>query len=385
MSQINTSIIQNSGRRDVTCPPKIRVNTGANCRRRAGIRLFKAMFAAVIFGGAHGAWALPIGFGTNCSVSGGTSAQSGSPDALSNNPQTLSGGCGSQVTSNGRVVVPVVTDAGPSLFNFDQTAMTSANARVGLGSLGASSISETTSTPVSYSYTTNGNGGITEDDYVAGGNSSATATWWDSLTIGGTPNTNGFIVLEFSLDLHGQTFTSPIGASASILSRFFIDDGDRYRSEQILDLSTPGTVSNAIGFRPGQEVHLYGDLNAITQSSAGRQYVNVCNPFFCFPVRGDYVPGSDAVADAANTAGFHIDVLTPGGSYSTLSGETYITAEAPPGTVAEPGTAWLLSSALLGSIAVMRRRGRLRVDAVSKKRTLIKVPTGSTPALRVGA
>ena len=337
MSHINTSVIQNSGMRNVICPPGSSQNAGVGCRRHRGIGLFTTLFAAILLGGAQVTLALPTGFGTGCSVNGSTSAQSGNPNFLSYNSATFSTGCGSEVSSNGQVVVPVQTDGGLSLFNFDQAAKASASAAAVMGSLGALAKSESTSTPASYLYTTGGNGGITENEYFAGGNSSATAQWWDSMTVGGTPNANGFVVLEFSLDLHGQTSASAIGASASFLSRLFINDGNRFISDQILGLSTPGTVSTTIGFRPGQNVQLYGDLNAITQSSAGK-------------VGGDYVSASNAAADAANTAGFRIDVLTPGGSYSTLSGQTYITA------VPEPATAWLLVCGLLGSFGVMRRR-----------------------------
>jgi hypothetical protein len=284
-------------------------------------------------------------------VSGGTGAQGGSPGALIDNAASLAAGCGSQVTSNGQVAVAVQTDGGLSLFTFDQAAMTSATAGGSQGSLGVLSKSETTSTPEAYLYTTNGNGGITENEYLARGNSSALASWLDVLTVGGTGNANGFIVLRFSLDLHGQTFSSAASASASILARFFIDDLDRFNGE-ILELSAPGTSSTTIGFRSGQEVRLYGDLSASTQSSAGRQFINSCGPFGCTSVRGNYLSASDAVADAANTAGFRIDVLTPGGTYSTMSGQTYVTA------VPEPATAWLLAAGLLGTIVVMGRRRR---------------------------
>jgi len=343
MSDIDPSVIQDSGKRNVICPPRIRSDARAGWRERAGLGVFTGLCAAILLGGAQGAWALPKGFGTSCSVYGGTSAQSGSPEALEGNAATFPSGCGSQVSSNGRVVVTVQTDAGPSLFNFDQTANASAIATAGMGSVGALAKSDSTSTPEAYLYTTNGNGGITEDAYTAGGNSSATSLWWDSLTVGGTPNDNGYVVLEFSLDLHGQTSASPLGASASILARLFITDGSRYVSSQILGLDTPGTVSDTIGFRPGQEVQIYGDLNAITQSSAGRL------------VGGAYVSASNAAADAANTAGFRIDVVTPGGSYSTLSGQSYA-------TVPEPAAASPLAIGLLGCMGVMRRSARLGVE-----------------------
>ena len=124
---------------------------------------------------------------------------------------------------------------------------------------------------------------------------------------------------------------------------------------QILGLSEPGTVSDTIGFRPGQQVIVYGDLMAGTSSSAGRQYIDVCS-FFCQTIRGDYVSASNATASALNTAGFRIDVLTPGGLYSSASGETYITA------VPEPATVWSLGFGLLALVGLGRRKARLGIE-----------------------
>ena len=274
--------------------------------------------------------ALPLGFGTGCAVNGSSGAAGGSPDALVYDTHTLSGGCGGgQARSTGTVGVPVRTDNGLSIHTFTQLAETSASARAGLGGLGVLSKSSASSTPQAYLYQSGGAGHITENFYAARGNSSALSYWHDLLTVGGTPNANGFVVLNFSLDLHGLTFASLPGASgARIQSRFFIDDGNRFNG-QILDLTQPGTISNAIGFRPGQQVQLYGDLSATTGAFAGGG-----------PQTG-YVSSSYAVADAANSANFHIDVLTPGGSYSTLSGASYLNP------VPEPSTWILFASGLL--------------------------------------
>jgi hypothetical protein len=343
MSQINTSIIQNSGKRDVICPPKIRVNTGADCRRRAGIRLFKAMFAAVIFGGAQGAWALPIGFGTHCSVSGDTSAQSGSPDAPSFNVQSLSLGCGSQVTSNGRVVVPVVTDAGPSLFNFDQTATTSASARAQMGSLGVRSVSDATSTPQAYLYQSNGAGAITENRFGASANSLATSYWFDTFTVGGVTSPNGFVILQFSMDLHGHPSASALGAVARLLSRLLLSDGYRYNSDDILNLSDTGILSTTIGFPSFSQFSLMGVLEAQAGATAGW-------------LGTEYTSASNAAADAFNTSDIYIDAVTPGGTYSSLSGHDYLTPILVPSPVPESGTVWLVSAGLLALMGARRRR-----------------------------
>jgi len=314
------------------------------------------MFAAIFLSGAEGAWALPVGFGTTCSLSGGTFAESGNPGVLSGDTQTLSGACGSsQVTSHGLVQVPVVTINGPNLYPFTQNATTSATARAGLGSLGVSAISQADSTPQAYLYTTTSNtGGIAENLYRANAQSSATSTWYDQITVGGTANANGFVVLQFTLDLHGSTSVSPPDAtSASIASRFFIDDRSRYISQQILGLDSPGTISDTIGFRPGDQIQLYGDLTAGASALAGQKYVNVCNTFFCQQVAVGYFSDSNAIADASNTAGFHIDVMTPGGSYSSLSGQSYLTAASP---VPVPAAVWLFGSGLVGLIGVARHK-----------------------------
>lgn len=322
-------------------------------RSHPEIRVFVAMVAAILLGASEGARALAVsGFGTNCYLSGATSAENGNPGILSNNVQTLSGNCGSsQATSTGRVDVPVETINGPNLYRFTQNATASATAKASMGSLGVSAASQADSTPQAYLYTTTSNtGGIAENMYRANASSSATSAWYDLITVGGTPGANGYVVLKFTIDLHGTTSVFPTdGASASIASRFFIDDSWRYNG-QILGLGAPGTATDTIGFRPGQQIQLYGDLMASASALAGQKYVSVCSGFLCYTVPVGYFPGSNAIADAANTAGFYIDVVTPGGSYSSLSGQSYLTG------VPVPAAVWLFGSGLLGLAGVARRK-----------------------------
>jgi hypothetical protein len=331
---------------------EIRMSVFDACRLR---QVFVATCLAAVALGWQTASALPTGFGSGCTVNGGTGAATGSGDAPGANSEAISGTCTSkESTSNGRVDVAVQTDGGPNLFSFAQAATTSVGAQAGLGTLHAFSSSSATSDPGAYLYTVNGAGAITENEYGAAANSTATAQWYDLLTVGGAANANGFVVLRFTLDLHGQTFASPPEvASARIESRLFINDGARY-NDQIIDLSEPGTTSVTIGFRQGQQVQLYGDLNVTSTAFAGRQRTTVCNGWICQSVRGDYFRDSSAVADAANTAGFHIDVVTEGGAYSTLSGQYYASIAAVP----EPSTWAFLASGLLALAGVRQRRSR---------------------------
>ena len=219
-----------------------------------------------------------------------------------------------------------------------------------MGSLGVRSVSDATSTPQAYLYQSNGPG-ITENRYQASANSLASTYWFDTFTVGGVTSPNGFVILRFSMDLHGQTSASALGASSRLLSRLLLSDGSRYFSDEILSLSGAGILSTTIGFRSFAQFSLMGQLEAQSDARAGW-------------LGTEYTSATNAAADAFNTSDFHIDVVTPGGTYSSLSGQNYLTTIADPGPVPvpdpglvpEPGTAWLLSSALLALIGARRRR-----------------------------
>ena len=303
--------------------------------------LFTALLGAIVFGLAQNAVAIPVGFGSSCSVSGGAAAETGDANGTSFNVQSLSPGCGSQVSTTGQVVANVWTDGGLSQFRFDQTAGTSASARAQMGSLGVLSVSDATSTPQAYLYQSRGVGAITENRFGASGNSSASAYWYDTFNLGGVTSPNGFVILQFSMDMHGQTTASALGASSRLLSRLFLTDGFRYFSDEILSLSDAGILSTTIGFHSFAQISLMGQLEALSQARAGW-------------LGTEYTSATNAAADAFNTSDFHIDVLTPGGTYSSLSGHNYATPIV--SSVPEPGTAWLLAPALIALIGARRRR-----------------------------
>ncbi len=81
--------------------------------------------------------------------------------------------------------------------------------------------------------------------------------------------------------------------------------------------------------------------------ASGVQYVVIAE------LRVNAMNGRDI--DVYNTARLTDVALSNGASLSTLSGHDYLASIAGPSSVPEPGTAWLLSSALLGLIGVRRR------------------------------
>lgn len=316
---------------------------------RVDIKLIAVMFVAMFLVSTKEASALPVGFGMSCTVNGSTSAQKGNPGVLSSDQQTISGGCGSNgATSFGLVQVPVNELGGQNLYGFAQNATANVSARANLGSLGASSNSHADSSPQNYLYTTPSNTPASVDNlYTAAASSNVTSNWWDEITVSGTPGPNGRVVLQFTLDLDGSTSTS-LGATASILSRLFIDDGSF--NGQILGLGASGTAVDTRGYFPGTTIQVYGDLMAMTGAVGGMRYGTRCSGFICSYGPLGYVAESNGIAEAYNTAGFHIDVLTPGGAYSSLSGQSYLTA------VPLPAAAWLFGSGLSGLIGIARRR-----------------------------
>ncbi|GEM_PF-4539138 len=81
-------------------------------------------------------------------------------------------------------------------------------------------------------------------------------------------------------------------------------------------------------------------VNASTGASGGN---SMAKSGFC---------DSEESASAGNTAGFYIDVVTPGGAFTTSSGHSYATVSAVP----EPSTWMFLTAGVLGLALVSHRR-----------------------------
>ena len=307
-----------------------------NTARNFAFRLVLLPLGLSMALGAAGA--VDPGFGASCAYSGSTLANGGAP-------ASMSGACaGNSIESHGTVYGSVWTGDEYVDYSFAQGALTAASASAGLGSLHAYSHSAATSTPEAYVYTDNNSDThAIENDEKARGNSAAWASFYDTITVNrGT--VYGPVVLRFSMALSGSTAaTASNGAGASLYARLIADD-DRYADDLWVTLDQEGQAYSDRGYSPGTTIKITGYLSASTEAFAGRVYLN--NGW----VRDGYVAAAEATANASNTAGFRIEALTEGASYTSASGHDYVTA------VPEPASAWLLGLGALGVLGVASRR-----------------------------
>lgn len=310
-----------------------------------------ALGAALALGAMDGALAATPAYGWGCSYNGNTLAEGGSPDAIVSNAKALAGlSCGGDMAdSHGTLYGSEWTGDYYFDYSFAQGAQTSASASAGLGSLHAFSHSAATSTPKSYTYTANSGESVAIDNvYRAYSTSAASSYWYDEIVVQQGAQ-YGRVVLKFTLTLSGSEGVTPgIAGSADISSRLIVDD-DRGALDYTVSLDEQGSSFVTAGFWPGTVIRLYGDLTARTDVRAGGRY-QLGNGVW---VTGNYIPTAEATANAANTAGFYVDVLTDGASYTSASGHSYVTA------VPEPATAWLLGLGTLALLGGANRRGRV--------------------------
>ncbi len=308
------------------------------------------ILAVAVFGLSAGALAQPVSFGTGCTFSGNTLAQGGPVGAILGNDRSFTGTTCSGGTAESRGTVYGARWTGDDYFDysFAQRALTDAGATAGFGTLRASSHSAAQSSPKEWWYTDNtGESRVIVNEYLAYGTSSATASWYDRLVVDQGTAPYGPIVLRYTLQLSGsEGITLEAAGKADIHARFIVDD-DRNISDRTISLDAPGTYSFTAGYFPGTEIKLYGDLTATTEVRAGGRYLSGSGGW----IVGNYIAEAEATANASNTAGFQIEVLTVGAGYSTDSGRTYITMVPEPSSVAMFG----FGGALV-LLAAMRRR-----------------------------
>jgi len=305
--------------------------------------------AAMLGMGTTAALAQQPSFGTGCTFSGNTLAEGGLVGAIVGNDRSFTGSSCSGGTAESRGTVYGARWTGDNYFDysFAQHALTDAGASAGFGTLRASSHSAAESSPKEWWYTdNNGDSQVIANEYLAYGRSSATASWYDRLVVDQGTAPYGPIVLRYTLQLSGsEGITVGAAGEADIHARFIVDD-DRNVSDRTISLDAPGTYSFTAGYYPGTEIKLYGDLTATTEVRAGGRYLSGSGWII-----GNYIAAAEATANASNTAGFQIEVLTAGAGYSTDSGRSYITMVPEPSGVAMFG----LGGALV-LLAAMRRR-----------------------------
>lgn len=311
--------------------------------------IVRGLGAALLAAGmcaAGSVWAIPSGTGSSCYSEGSTMAHGGTPDALTTGLHGWTGGCAGAVESRGQVDV-LVDAASTNVHSFYQQANAAAAGSASAGFLHAASSSSAKSDPMRYLYTTpSGGTGVTDNAYRASANAWIAAEFHDVLTIGGRGNEAGFVVLQFTLTLSGAASIDSEGyGKALIQANLYIDDDHRSDIYHIASLNQAGSVSTTIGFRPGWNVQIQGVLDASTEMRAGRE----CTIFSCPPLPGGYNANGLAVANASNTAGIFIEVLTPTGTFSSLSGASYV---AP---VPEPKSVWLFA---FGALVVLGAASR---------------------------
>jgi hypothetical protein len=155
--------------------------------------------------------------------------------------------------------------------------------------------------------------------------------WYDTLTVGGLPNGTPVSLMIMAV-LNSSIIAPPAGSYA--YSQFGLS------STQTQATNTGGASNGLIS------------QSAVVQTTSGANLSLVASLFGSAAVLDTINQQGSATVDASDTANFYITILTPGASYTSASGLTYLA----PTSVPEPGSLGVAGISLLGIWIATRRR-----------------------------
>lgn len=272
-----------------------------------------------------------------------------------------SGACSSipSASLSGQVTVNASTSTGPAIHSFTQSGASSASGHASVSSLGAAVSGAAGSTPMSYFYTdTEGNGRASDNNYQASAGGNTNAQFWDTLKINPAPGAQpgDKVELQFTLNLDGGGNVAGNG-NVTVYSSLSVLQGVGGGGLSLSSAGRTSVILSLFAYTPytPYEVSLSGLLTLNANALAGRALGCAVPNIWCTTDTtqyGDYYADSTAIGSYGSTASFYIDVLTPGASFTSESGASYLSVAAVP----VPAAVWLFGSGLIGLTGFARRK-----------------------------